>query len=100
MRPWTELEYDRLAKKAIEKNIGYLINKMSRPGEIDQVDKIGIAKQRLKGTTYNLKKKRWIAQKTIKGKIIYLGSFKAPKDAAKAYEKFMKTLKNVKAIAA
>jgi hypothetical protein len=87
------LYYDRLAKKAIEKNIAYILRKMARPGEINE-KQIKISRRPktsvYKGVTYRkIGIKRWHAQHKRKS----LGLFLTEDQAHKAYLKYAKKIK-------
>jgi len=50
----------------------------------------GFSKSKYKGVYWKPHMNKWVAQIGIDKKVIYLGSFKKQKDAAKAYEKAAK----------
>lgn len=91
------LDYERLAQKAIEKNLGYLLKRMARPGEIFDIERVPIpisnsGEKQTRGTTYCKRKRKWQAQKIVNGKTIFLGYFKTESEAHNVFMNYLKNL--------
>lgn len=93
MEHYTYVDYDRLAKKAIEKNIGYFLRKLSREGE----HQFPISyKHRFKGVTFRKENQKYRGYVNHKKRQIHIGYFKTEKEAVAAREEYLKNNKKLK----
>lgn len=93
---WNQIDYNRMASLAAEKNIGYFLRKISREGEIPKnkrrrsPERVRVKTSKYKGVVYSAcYKNPWKA--TYRSK--YLGTFKTEQEAHEAYLKYEKFAK-------